>query len=215
ECEEVEELVLLDRSAGRAAELLAVKVLKRLAVRGVGREPFETLVLEQAAVRFVRTRLGDDVDDAAGRASVLRVGAGGDDLKFLDGIERDVDGGALAAHLLAEEAVVVVAAVEADVVEHAALAREIDLVAVRSLNDADATSERQQVLELAAENRRVGDGRFVERVGGGRQRELYRRRIARTRDRLADTRRFHGRIELNGLSDRHLDVVLHQRREAS
>ena len=53
-------------------------------------------------------------------------------------VERDVDGRALAAHLLAEEAVVVVAAVEADVVEDAALAGERDLVAVRPLHDAHA-----------------------------------------------------------------------------
>ena len=60
---------------------------------------------------------------------------------------------ALAADLLAEEAVVVVAAVEADVVEDAALAGERDLVAVRPLHDADARRERQQILELAAEDR--------------------------------------------------------------
>ena len=68
--------------------------------------------------------------------SALR--AGGDDLELLDRVERDVDGRALAARLLAEEPVVVVAAVEADVVEDAALSGERDLVAVRSLHDADA-----------------------------------------------------------------------------
>ena len=84
-------------------------------------------------MRLVRARLGDDVDHAAGGAAELGVGAGRDDLELLDRFERDVDGGALAAHLLAEEAVVVVAAVEADVVEDAALAGEVDLVAVRPL----------------------------------------------------------------------------------
>ena len=47
-----------------------------------------------------------------------------DHLELADRFERDVDGRALAAGLLAEEAVVVVAAVEADVVEDAALAGE-------------------------------------------------------------------------------------------
>ena len=82
---------------------------------------------------LVRARLGDDVDDAAGGAAEFGVGAGRDDLELLDRFERDVDGRALPADLLAEEAVVVVAAVEADVVEDAALAGEVDLVAVGSL----------------------------------------------------------------------------------
>ena len=94
--------------------------------------------MKQAALHLVGARLGDDVDDAAGGAAELGVRAGGHHLEFLDRFERDVDRGALAAHLLAEEAVVVVAAVEADVVEDAALAGKGDLVAVRALDDADA-----------------------------------------------------------------------------
>jgi hypothetical protein len=76
-------------------------------------------------------RLGDDVDDATGSTTALRVRAAGDDLELLDRVERDVDGHPLAADLLAEEAVVVVAAVEADVVENPALARKGDRVTVR------------------------------------------------------------------------------------
>ena len=45
---------------------------------------------------------------------------------------------ALPAHLLAEESVVEVAAVHADVVEHASLAGERDLIAVGALDDAHA-----------------------------------------------------------------------------
>ena len=84
----------------------------------------EALVVEQAAVRLVGPRLRDDVDHAAGGAAELGVRAGGDDLELLHRVERDVDGGALSADLLAEEPVVVVAAVEADVVEDAALPGE-------------------------------------------------------------------------------------------
>jgi hypothetical protein len=60
-------------------------------------------------------------------------------LKFFYRFERDVYGCALAAELLAEEAVVVVAAIESDVIEDSALAREIDLVAVGPLRDADVS----------------------------------------------------------------------------
>src|SRR5260370_15575836 len=42
----------------------------------------------------------------AGSASELGVGSAGDDLELPDGLERDVDGGALAARLFAEEPVV-------------------------------------------------------------------------------------------------------------
>ena len=108
-----------------------------------------TEILETASVDLIRAGLRDDVDNAARRAAEFGVGATGHDLKLLDGLQRDIDGCALASHLFAEEAVVVIAPVEADVIEDAALAVEVDFVAVRSLHDADAWSQSQQVLELA------------------------------------------------------------------
>ena len=59
-----------------------------------------------------------------------------------DGFESDIDGCTLATDLLAEEPVVVIATIEADVVEDAALAVEVDFVAVGALRNADARSER-------------------------------------------------------------------------
>ena len=135
EGDEVERAVTSDGAAHVAAELLAPKIFQRHAVGGVRRQGFESLEVEQVAVHFVAARLGDDVDDAARRAPELCGRAGGDDLKLLHRIERNVYGGALPARLFAEEAVVVVAAVETDVIEDAALAREVDLVAVRPLHD--------------------------------------------------------------------------------
>ena len=67
----VERLVLHERSADRAAELLAVEIGERLAVRGVRGQPLEALVVEQAALDLVGARLGDHVDDAAGGAAEL------------------------------------------------------------------------------------------------------------------------------------------------
>ena len=86
-------------------------------------------------MNFVGAALGDDVDDAASRAPELCGRASRDDLKLLDGVERDVYGGALATRLLSEEAVVLIAAIEADVVEDAALPCEVNLVTVWSLHD--------------------------------------------------------------------------------
>src|SRR6185295_14970913 len=81
-CGEVKDLVLHHRTANRAAELLAVKVLERLAVRGVRGQPLETLIVKQAAMRLVGPRLRDDVVHSSSGAAELGVGAGGDDLEF-------------------------------------------------------------------------------------------------------------------------------------
>ncbi len=170
-------------------------------VRGLPSEVFEPLEVEERAVELVRAALGDDVDDAAGRAAELGAGSGGDDLKLFDGVERDVYGRALAAGLLAEEAVHVVAAVETDVVEDAALAREVDLVAVRPLHDGDVRRQRQQVFKLAPEDGEIADGLLVDgrtrfRLDGVHDRDAVNRHL---RHLPTD---FHIQVERDGLSDR-------------
>ena len=208
ERDEEEHPVALDGAAHRSAELFAMKVGGRRAVRGVRRQALQTLEVEQAAVQVVGARLRDDVDDAAGGAAELRVGPAGHDLELLDRLQRDVDRRALAAELFAEESVVVVAAIEADVVVHAALPIEGDLVAVRPLDDADAGSEGEQILELAAEDRRRADGGLVERVadfGAGHVDE----RGAGHRDRLRGPRHLQHGIDGDRLPHREGDVLLH------
>jgi hypothetical protein len=59
EGEKVKDLIFDYRAADGAAELLAVKVLKRLAVRGIGGEAFEALEMEEAAADGIGARLGD------------------------------------------------------------------------------------------------------------------------------------------------------------
>ena len=163
EREEVEHPVALDRPPQRSAELLAMEIGRRRAVRSVSGQSLQTLEMEHAAVQVIGSRLGDDVDDAPGGAAELRVGAAGHDLEFLHRLQRDVDGRALSAQLLAEEAIVVVAAVEADVVVHAALSAERNLVAIGALHDAHPGSEREQIFELPAEDGRRADGGLIER----------------------------------------------------
>src|SRR4029450_8275662 len=114
--------------------------------------------MAQAPAEFFRARFGDDVDGATAAPAEFRARAGGDDLELLDGLHRDVNGRALAAGLFAEEPVVGVAAVEADVVEDPALPVEIDLVAVRPLRDTHAGSEGQEVFEFAAQYGCAADG---------------------------------------------------------
>src|SRR5262249_40449620 len=103
------------------------------------------------------------VDDAPRRASQLRPGAARDPLGFLDRIECNVDSGTLPAHLLPEEAVVVVAAIKTDVVEDSTLPGKADLIAVGPLHYAYAGSEREQIFKFPAQNRRLLHRLFVER----------------------------------------------------
>jgi hypothetical protein len=54
--------------------------------------------------------------------------------------------------VLAKLTVVVVTAVEANVIENTALAGKVDLVSVRALRNADAGSQSEQILKLPAED---------------------------------------------------------------
>src|SRR4029077_503836 len=106
-------------------------------------QSFEPLVVEHASMHVVCPRLCDDVHAAARRPSKFRVRAARNYLEFFYGIQRNVDGRALTSHLFAEEAVVVIAAIQADVVENSALSVEVDLIPVGPLHDAHTRSEGQ------------------------------------------------------------------------
>ena len=152
-------------AAEASAELIAAEIIEGLAVGGGGGKSFGAEIFEQAAVVIVGAGLGDDVDHAARGAAIFGVGAAGDDLKFLYRFESDIGSRALAAGLLAEEAVVVITAVEADVVEYAALPVDIDFVAVGPLGNADAGCQGEQVFKLATQDR---DARHRKLGEGGR-----------------------------------------------
>ncbi len=188
---EVEGSVLLDGPPDRAAELLAVKAFQVRAVRQFARQRFEPLKVEAAPVEGIAARLGDHVHDAASGSTELRRGAGRDHLEFLHRFERDVDRRALAACLLAEESVVVVAAVEADVVEDPPLACKGNLVSIRALDDADARCEGQHVLELAPENGNRFDGGLIEGRGRRCARALDDVRRGRHGNRFLHAGHFH------------------------
>ncbi len=202
ERDEQERLVFLERATERAAPLLAVELVERAPVRELARELLVPLKIEQASVRLVRAGLGDDVDHASRGAPEFRRGARRNHLELLHRLERDVNRRALAPRLLAEEPVVVVPAVEADVVEHAALSRKRDLVAVRPLDDADAGREREQILELAAEDRRGLDRQLVQRVRRRRAGRVDDLRGRRDRHRFGDARHFHRNRQGDRLPDR-------------
>src|SRR5204862_7106486 len=66
------------------------------------------------------------------------------------------------AHLLAEEAVVIVATVERDVVEDSALTVKVDLVTVWTLRDANARGECEEVFKFATKRWGGAHGLLVE-----------------------------------------------------
>src|SRR5258708_2034772 len=73
---EEERLVSDNGSTDTSAGLFAAKILKGFAVRSVGGQSLQPLVMEQAPVHVVCTGFGDDVDHATRRAAELGAGAG-------------------------------------------------------------------------------------------------------------------------------------------
>ncbi len=163
---EVEKLVLDDLPPRAAAELFALEVRQRCSVRSRRRESLKPLILKQAAVKVLGPGLGDHIHHPAASAAKLRVGAAGNYLEFPHGLERDVHSRALTARLFSKEAVVVVAAIERNVVENASLSIDVDLIAVRPLRNAHARSQCEQIFKLPSQHRRGCDRYIAEGRAG-------------------------------------------------
>src|SRR5690348_13931380 len=117
--------------------------------------------MKGTAVQLIGPRLRDHIHYAAGGTSELSGSSGCDDLELFDRVECDVDSGSLSSDLFPEEPVVVIAAVQTDVVVDSALAGEVDLIAIRTLHDANSRCERQQVFKLSSQNGSLIDGYVV------------------------------------------------------
>ena len=94
-------------------------------------------------MEVIGSRFRDDVDNAARSPPELGSGSGSNDLKFLDGVEWNVDRSALSTQLFAKEPVVIVTTVQTDVIENSALAGERNFISIRTLDDADSRGQRQ------------------------------------------------------------------------
>ncbi len=210
-------LVLLDRPAQGAAELLLAEVrLRRVRLLlevGPGVQALVAGEEERAAVELVRPALGDHVDDAAHRAAVLRAVALGGDLVLLDGV---------VAELLEEPAndpVVVVAAVHVD--DHRAAGgatvadpAHLGLGGVVVVRGTRAGDEQREVLELPPVEGDVLDHLLRDHladVGSGR---LNQRRLAHDLDGLGDRSHLHGEVDGHGVADPDLHSLRDLRREA-
>ena len=137
------------------------------------------------AGEIVGARFGDDVDETTGRPAELRGGSLVHDDQLADGVLVEGERGTLSAALFPEEGVVEVGAVHDEVVEDAALAVDVQFVAVRSLGDGRPRGEQRQIHEVAAvAGHRIHDV-FPEALGAGEVRGLDRRgQLAEDRDRF-------------------------------
>ncbi len=191
-----------DRPAEREAVLQALEVrLRGLAGGMLGGDPVPLAERVHRAFQLVGPRLRDHVDEAACRAPELGGRALVDDHHLLDRVLVECEGRALPAALLAEEGVVEVGAVDDEVVEDAALAADVQFVAVRPLGEGRARREQGQIEEVAAVRRQPFDHLVGEPlrsrhvVGGGR---LVR--VLADRDLLGDDL-LQREVEVQGLAD--------------
>src|SRR4029453_2825698 len=136
----------------------AVLLLRRrgVLIEGVLFRPLAIAIhIEGRAPKLVGSGLRDGVDQAARRSAELRGVAGGHDLKLLHRLLRNGEGvvRALAAADAAEERLVVVRPVNADVRIDTALAGERELAALRI--DLDRRRQGDEILKAPAIDREI------------------------------------------------------------
>ena len=206
--EEVERAVAHEGAAEGAACLVAPEV--GLAAAALGRVGGRDLVPLPEVVgrpaRVVRPRLRDHVDEAPGRAAELGRRALVHHHDLLDRVLVEGERGPLAAPLLAEERVVEVGPVDDDVVEDAALAGDVEDVAVRPLRYRRPRRQQGEVEVVAAVAGEpvyhlLGHPLRARHVG----RRNQQRAVRRHRHRL---RRHHPQI------DREVEGLAHPQRRA-
>ena len=167
--EEEERPVADERAADGGPELVPPEIgLPAPPVRGVlGRDLVPLAEVVGGAGQFVGARPGDHVDEPPGRAAELGGGALVHDHQLADRVLVEGERRPLAAALLAEERVVEVGPVHDEVVEDAALAVDVQLVAVGSLGDGRAGRQQRQVHEVAAVARHRVHDFLPQALGAG------------------------------------------------
>ena len=160
--DEVECPITDQRTAQGAAELVLGR-RRVLAERVLRRELLGPQQVERRPVDGVRPRLGDGVDEPAGRPAELGRVARLDDPELADRVLGNGEGelGALAAPDTAEKGLVVIGSVDADVAVDAALPGQRDLPALRL--DLRRRRQGDEIVEPPPIDRQVGDGLPVER----------------------------------------------------
>ena len=208
--EEVD-LVLLDRTANRPAELvlLGVGLVEVVLLLEEVLRPQVPVVeeLEGAAVELVRAGLDHGVDDRAGGAAELGVELSGEDLELLRRVERHARLGAV---VLPQVVVVVPAAVH-----QVAVVARVDAVGRQRVRSPrrqvrrrhDAGQQAGEVGEVARDARDLG-----ELLGGDVAANLLRRHVDERRlrgdgDGLLDAAELELNVDVHLVADRDRDVA--------
>ena len=183
---EEEQAILHDRSSDGEAELILRKVgIQRDAIAlQVARERAVLAVVVHRAAHGVGAALGDHVHESAGRAPELGAGARVGHHQLLHGVEIERERRPLASALLAEERIVEIRTIDADVVVGATLARDADHVAIRSLRAGHVRRQQRQREEIAPVVRQPLHHFFRQWRG-----EVTARRIHRCTVTVVDTHR--------------------------
>ena len=210
---EIEHLVLQQRTADHAAQLLLVVGHVHPGQRRTRVEVAGADHREQRAGHRVGAALGDHAGDAGRVAAELHRERVGDDLHFLHGLEREAAGALLRRALQREPLGVVVGAVHIGAeVPHLAAAHVHGVGARPALHHVGV--EREQAHVVALGHRQRLERAAVDGRGDFRRRDLHERRLAGDRDGLLDGRQRHRHVDHGALAGVEREIVAHLGGEA-
>jgi hypothetical protein len=204
---EIEESILRNRSPDRSAPLLLRR--RRSLAEGIALGPVLVAVdVEERSLRAVRAALRNGVHDAASRPAELRGVTRRDDLEFLDCLLRDREGivRAFAASDAAEERLVVVSTVDADVRVDATLPGKRNLAATGV--NLRRRRQRDEVLKSTSVDWQVSDRFLVNGVRAHRGARLDEWRCGFDGDDFLHASHGHGGVERNSCANRRTHPLL-------
>lgn len=164
-------------------------------------------------MQVVRARLRDDVDEAGGGATELRIRAVGHHDDLLDRIQVEGERWPLAPSILAEEGIVEVGAVHRDVVLDSLLAVHNQLFAIGALNGRHTRRELREIQEIVLEVGQVVDRPLLDARRSLRSRHLDDGGVGGHLDLLLHGRNFQPQRESDRLPDFELQPVADEGRE--
>ena len=210
---EIEHAIAHQRSADDAAELLLVVGRLGPRQRRTRIPVARTNHHERRSVDLVGAALGDHAGDARRMTAELRRELIGDELHFLDGLEREAARPELRRALQREPLRVVVGAVDVGAeVPHFAAA-DVDGVGARHARD-DVRVDGQQPEVVALFHRQRLERLPIDRARHLGRRRLHDRRIAGDGDRLLHRRELHLHVDHGALAGVEREVIAELGREA-
>ena len=207
------QLVFLDRAAQRSTELLLRKSPKARAVGKAGGEASPFLILMRGAVKFVGAGFRHHIHESAGTAAELRWRSVGHHLEFADRVQIHRERRALAAALFPKKGVVIVRAINRNVVVDALLPIDGNLIAIGPLHNGNPWGQAHQVEKIASVVGQIRHRTLVQVRGIFYLAGFNDRRFARHQNLLLHLRNAQRNHQRNGLSGFQIQSLAIQRRE--